>query len=112
MSYANYLSESEPQKALELLNGFAEGINQKLRAVSIQAKALLNQNNTAQSKSTMETALAQFPNEVDGASLEIYGDILFKAGQTNEALVQWQKALTLGGTSDKLEEKIANKAYN
>ncbi|RKQ49809.1 tetratricopeptide repeat protein [Roseivirga pacifica] len=112
LSYANYLSESEPQKALELLNGFAEGINQKLRAVSIQAKALLNQNNTAQSKSTMETALAQFPNEVDGASLEIYGDILFKAGQTNEALVQWQKALTLGGTSDKLEEKIANKAYN
>nr|WP_276559827.1 tetratricopeptide repeat protein [Roseivirga pacifica] len=112
LSYANYLSESEPQKALELLNGFAEGINQKLRAVSIQAKALLNQNNTAQSKSTMETALAQFPNEVDGASLEIYGDILFKAGQTNEALFQWQKALTLGGTSDKLEEKIANKAYN
>lgn len=112
LSYANYLSQANPQEAIKLLNNFAEGITQRLTALSIQARALLNQEEIEQAKTAIEAGLAQFPNEIDGPSLEIYGDILFKAGQINEALTQWQKALTLGGTSDKLEEKIANKAYN
>ncbi|MCB0503111.1 MAG: tetratricopeptide repeat protein, partial [Bacteroidetes bacterium] len=42
--------------------------------------------------------------------LEHYGDILFKLGELENALIQWQKALDAGGDKEILEQKIKNKA--
>lgn len=43
--------------------------------------------------------------------LEHYGDILFKAGNTSEALMQWKKAKELGGASSLIDRKINEQKY-
>lgn len=47
---------------------------------------------------------AQMSN--DGTILEHYGDVLYKLGQPQEALIQWQKAKVAGGTSNLIDKKI------
>lgn len=41
--------------------------------------------------------------------LELYGDILFRAGQPEAALDAWNQALDMGSKSAELKQKIANK---
>jgi len=48
---------------------------------------------------------------VSDVILEHYGDILYKNGDTKEALVQWKKALKLGEGSGKLKQKIEKGEY-
>lgn len=43
--------------------------------------------------------------------LEHYGDILYLSGDKDLALLQWQKAKSLGNTSEKLTKKINEKRY-
>jgi tetratricopeptide (TPR) repeat protein len=50
---------------------------------------------------------AQLSNE--GTILEHYGDVLFKLGQAQEALIQWQKAKAAGGTSHLIDKKIMDR---
>lgn len=50
---------------------------------------------------------AQMSN--DGTIIEHYGDVLYKLGQVQEAIIQWQKAKTAGGTSSMIDKKIADK---
>ena len=45
----------------------------------------------------------------DGTVTEHYGDVLFKLGNTEEALKNWKKAKIQGGTSDLLDKKIRDK---
>ena len=45
----------------------------------------------------------------NGTLLEHYGDILFKLGETTEAIKYWTDAKKAGGTTDFIEKKIANK---
>lgn len=46
-----------------------------------------------------------------GAILEHYGDILFKLGETAEALQFWKKANGKNGVSEKLDEKIEKQMW-
>ncbi|MEE4177236.1 MAG: tetratricopeptide repeat protein [Bacteroides sp.] len=48
----------------------------------------------------------QDAEETSGTVLEHYGDVLFRLGQTEQALEYWQKALDAGDTSELLPEKI------
>ena len=50
---------------------------------------------------------AQMSN--DGTILEHYGDVLYKLGQVQEAIVQWQKAKAAGGTTNLIDKKILDK---
>lgn len=50
---------------------------------------------------------AQLSN--DGTILEHYGDVLYKMGQSQEALTQWQKAKVAGGASKFIDKKIMDK---
>jgi hypothetical protein len=43
--------------------------------------------------------------------LEHYGDILFKLGRVEEALIQWKQADALPGANTKLKTKISGKQY-
>jgi tetratricopeptide (TPR) repeat protein len=44
-----------------------------------------------------------------GTVLEHYGDALFRAGRTDDALKYWQQAREAGGHSDQLERKLRDK---
>ena len=46
---------------------------------------------------------------ISGTVLEHYGDILFKLGEIDAAIVQWQKAKGLDETSDLIDKKIADR---
>ena len=41
--------------------------------------------------------------------IEHYGDVLFKLGQLEDALVQWQRAKLSGSKSELLNKKIADR---
>lgn len=43
--------------------------------------------------------------------IEHYGDVLWKLGDVDQALLQWQKALDGGGFNEKLEQKIKTKNW-
>lgn len=44
----------------------------------------------------------------DGSILEHYGDVLYKTGNAEEALIQWKKAKTIGGNlTENIDKKIA-----
>jgi tetratricopeptide (TPR) repeat protein len=45
----------------------------------------------------------------NGTIIEHYGDVLFKLGQTDEAVEQWKKAKALGETSGMIDKKIADR---
>ena len=66
--------------------------------------------NYREAKSWIEKAIAH-SNNGSAVQLEHYGDILFHLGEKEKALLQWQKAKTLGSTSEKLEQKINAKKY-
>jgi Tfp pilus assembly protein PilF len=45
----------------------------------------------------------------NGTILEHYGDVLYKLGESEKALQVWQQAKRIGRTSEKLDQKIAQK---
>ena len=50
-------------------------------------------------------------NQNSATIIEHYADALFKVGQKEKALEQWKKAKSLGGASDLIDKKIADKKY-
>jgi Tfp pilus assembly protein PilF len=60
----------------------------------------------------MEQAM-ELPDAVERPELLThYGDILYKLGQTDKAIEQWEKALQKGGDKTALESKIKNRKIN
>ncbi len=110
--YADWLAEVNPEASKELMNAFQEAITKGTKWQIVELKIQFNSNQTSEAQSLAENMLREKPDQLDGSFYELYGDILFRLGSQEEALNQWRKALTLGGFSEKLETKIANKAYN
>lgn len=50
-------------------------------------------------------------NANNAVQVEHYGDILYFLGEKEDAVVQWQRAKTLGSGSDTLDKKINEKKY-
>lgn len=50
-------------------------------------------------------------NQTSATIIEHYADALYKVGQKEKALEQWKKAKSLGGASDLIDKKIADKKY-
>jgi hypothetical protein len=46
---------------------------------------------------------------LSGTIIEHYGDILFKLGDVDSAVKQWQKAKGMDETSDLIDKKIADR---
>jgi predicted negative regulator of RcsB-dependent stress response len=54
----------------------------------------------------------QHGGDNSAAVLEHYGDVLYKLGDTQQALEYWQRAKNAGeGTSDQLDQKILQKKF-
>ena len=60
-----------------------------------------------EAKTWIEKAIKNGGNK-DAATVEKYGDILFKSGDKKDALKQWQMAEQLGGQSAELKKKISS----
>lgn len=60
-----------------------------------------------EAKKIIERALTR--GEANATHLEHYGDILFKLGEVDNAVLQWQKARGLTAGSELLNKKIANR---
>jgi len=60
-----------------------------------------------EAKKYIEIAIIQ--EEVSGTIFEHYGDILFKLGNIDEAVIQWEKAKELNDTTDLIDKKIADR---
>lgn len=64
-----------------------------------------------EAKVWQEKAIKSSGDKASGTLLEHYGDILFRLGETDAALEQWQKAKDAGVESITIEKKIAEKTY-
>jgi len=64
----------------------------------------------AEAKIWMEKAMLNLDTK-NAIQFEHYGDILYKIGEVNDALINWQKALKYGEKSEKLNRKINEKKY-
>jgi tetratricopeptide (TPR) repeat protein len=64
-------------------------------------------------KDWIEKAISNMQEENEKPILlEHYGDILFKLGDIDNAVVKWQKALDAGGEIEPLEQKIKTRSLN
>lgn len=60
-----------------------------------------------EAKKYIEIAIVH--DEVSGTIFEHYGDILFKLGEIDAAVIQWEKAKELNDTTDLIDKKIADR---
>ncbi len=60
-----------------------------------------------EAKRAMESAIET--GDAVATHFDHYGDILFKLGETDEAVRQWQKAKSLDGNNEAIDRKIANR---
>jgi tetratricopeptide (TPR) repeat protein len=61
-----------------------------------------------EAKKYIEKAVEQ-EEDVSGTILEHYGDILFKLGEVNLAVEQWEKAKKMNVDSALIDKKIADR---
>lgn len=72
---------------------------------------LFKQEAYTMAKIYIENAVKYSEDNPSSEVLEHYGDVLYKTGETEEALEQWKKARELGGASKTLKKKIRRKKY-
>jgi predicted negative regulator of RcsB-dependent stress response len=60
-----------------------------------------------EARKVMERAIAT--GDAGAIHFEHYGDILFKLGETDEAVRQWQKAKSMDSDNELIDKKIANR---
>jgi tetratricopeptide (TPR) repeat protein len=110
--YASWLLTTDPKASIAVIETYSDYLNMNAKWVIVRAKAWVASDNASKARTICEDFLRTYDNTRSGELIELYGDILFQLGEIESALVQWQKALTLGGYSDKLSEKIANESIN
>ena len=59
----------------------------------------------------MLSGMEEYSEQLNGTTLELHGDILFKLNKVEEAVVQWKKAKNMRGISNKIILKIEQKQY-
>ena len=72
------------------------------------AWVLYSQGKYTEAKTWLEKAIVN-GGDKNGTILEHYGDVLFRLGNTNDAMSNWQKAKLTGDHSEFLDKKIADK---
>lgn len=73
---------------------------------------LFRQGAYTMAKIYIENAVKYSQDDPSAEVLEHYGDILYKTGEEEKALEQWEKAKELGSESTTLEKKIKTKKYS
>lgn len=110
-SFQLALQKIDLEEALRLATSLTDNHPDQLRYVRTKAFALFQNADYAGAKQLLEEAMQRLEGQINGQARELYGDVLIKLDLVDEAVEQWQKAKTLGNTSEKLSQKIANKEY-
>ena len=105
------LRQHRMEEALEMSNQLIRLAKGRLDFMHTRAYVLFRAERYAEARKALEEGLSYENVKPSGKVLEHYGDILAKLGLIEEALEQWLKAKELGNTSDKINQKIENKAY-
>ncbi|RZL28533.1 MAG: tetratricopeptide repeat protein, partial [Pedobacter sp.] len=111
-NYAYYLAlrNQDLAKAESLVAKAAKALPKNASIADTYAIVLFKQSKYTEALVYIEKALQN--NEASNpVYLEHYGDILFQKGDTEMALIQWQKAKQAGNDSEKLKRKINEKKY-
>lgn len=107
-NYSYYLSLRKEKLDLarkmstKLIKSFPDNANY----LDTHAWVLYMQGEYEQARKIIEKALS---GEVSGAIIEHYGDILYKLGDVDGALKQWQRAKGMDESSELIDKKIADK---
>jgi tetratricopeptide (TPR) repeat protein len=111
-NYSYYLSLAEQnlEKAERMSGKVVEKFPDNATYLDTYAWVLFKKKDYTLAKFYMETALSHSEDE-SSTLIEHYGDILFMLGNTEEAMKNWNKALSKGSESKSLKLKIAEKKY-
>ncbi|MGW8121285.1 tetratricopeptide repeat protein [Roseivirga echinicomitans] len=113
--FLRYLNANSEQKFIEEILVVVEGLIKENSLdgdlFHVKAKVLFQLGRFADAKQLIENFIKQNPAHVTGGLLEVYGDNLFMLNQIDAAVAQWKKAKETGNTTDKIDQKIANKKY-
>lgn len=109
-NYAYFLSLEQQQleKAEKMSRKTIEAEPENATYLDTYAWILYQQENYAEAFKYVEKAIAALKdNEASSEMWEHYGDILFQIGKKQQAMVEWQKALTLPEPeTERLQKKI------
>ncbi|MCR9063296.1 MAG: tetratricopeptide repeat protein [Cytophagales bacterium] len=97
-------------KALSMVQHLTTLNNRNLEYADTHAWVLFQRGEFTQARAVIEAALKN-GEEPNGTFLEHYGDILFKLGDKELALKQWQKAKLLGENSKLIDRKIEEQQF-
>ncbi len=111
-NYAYYLAEAngDLDEAESWANKAVQANPTNSTFLDTYAWILFKQGSYALAKFYQETAL-EHNEPKNGLLIEHYGDILYKLGEKDKALEQWNKAKGLEEVSPLLEKKIKSKTY-
>ncbi len=113
-NYAYYLSERDYklEKAERMSKKSNLLVDNNASFIDTYAWIMYKMKNYKAALEWIEEAM-DIPDSVNRSEvLSHYGDILFKNGQENKAIEQWEKALQKGGDKAELEPKIKNRKIN
>ena len=111
-NYAYYLAldKKDLSKAERMSNVCVKAQPGNSTYLDTYAWVFFVQGNYTLAKFYIESAISNGGDE-DEEIAEHYGDILFKTGNVDKAVEQWEKALELGKNTEVLKRKIADKIY-
>ena len=113
-NYAYYLSERDDklEKAERMSKKSNLLVDNNSAFIDTYAWIMYKMKNYQEALEWMEQAM-ELPDSAERPELLThYGDILYKLGQTDKAIEQWEKALLKGGDKVVLEGKIKNRKLN
>ncbi len=113
-NYAYYLSERDDKlEKAERMSKKSNLLTENNSAfIDTYAWIMYKMKNYKDALEWMEQAM-DFPDSLERPELLIhYGDILYKLGQIDKAIEQWERALLKGGDKIALESKIKNRKIN
>ncbi|WP_148230104.1 tetratricopeptide repeat protein [Marivirga tractuosa] len=109
-NYAYYLSlkKQNLERAKELSARMVKANPDNATFLDTHAWVLFQMEEYQEALKYLERAVQ---NQSSATIIEHYADALYKTGQKEKAIEQWKKAKSLGGASDLIEKKIAEKKY-
>jgi tetratricopeptide (TPR) repeat protein len=107
-SYFLSLRKEKLDLALEMASKVVKRNPDNPTYLDTYAWVLYNMGRYEEARKNIERAIEN-DKDASGTLLEHYGDILFKLGNVNKAVEQWEKAKKLNVDSDLIDKKIADR---
>lgn len=105
-SYFLSLRKEKLDQALKMSERLVQQHQDNATYLDTYAWVLYIRKDYKKAKESLEKAIQDTSN-ISGTIVEHYGDVLFKLGERDNAVLQWKKAKKMGETTELLDKKIA-----